>query len=787
MKNNSRLSGSSPIMKTGRGQRGSILVFLIVLMVIFTALGVGMVSMFGSSILGVFASNSVRRAGYLVESGLRYTISEVRNAAATGSTPEAALTNVDDGSVNGKWFNVFPGVARYRVRVYPYWSKTPAGTGVATNVINNATVPNSGFPPDLPGMPGTSYAIPGVGVGGVARLQVGPNNLVGISSAPGATAGSKAVTYNLASAVTIPSGALAYANLAFPTTNTSQTITKGSAATPLLLNINAVSAIPQKNGLFIDDTSGRWYTYQTAWLDSSAVPPTVKLENINWGTTSCGTTCSLACPTACPTATFNPAGISDYYLVFSQAARLDATGDVAGGYIQTQKGNDSAVTLFGLSSTGTMPGPNQIPSSLSALESGFTGNLDALDLTKSGNRVVVQGYIATGGTHSYWAAFQHLGEAGYRFPDPEQTSRDIGWHVAPIANDISNDLRYTWMQYHNLSYDVQIKNGWDLHKDSGGSGLAFRWHESPLFPGVVPPAGDDPYRYYQGYGITFMLYKNDSDGSNDLIPNTIKPGGGSLKKKLLLVLWEQKVNAGGVPRKDWLAYAELGDPDATHDPTTERHPHPDPDQKVTGYQGWPDGRLNDNATVIVRVVDKFVTTTEGVTTRYNDIKVFYGDASPNPTFEHDSRTKDAVATNKQRARYYPAWLEAGNPGQYLPVINPQWPTNWFDPSGTIAHWYNNPPPTGTETSAYDYFSLTSSDPTGPYDTVTWVKNPSPRTGFESPVNLLPDHCTIRTKDFVLDSFPSGRKEIGLVGMGDITGANYTVAFDDFYIQMLGGL
>ena len=238
MKQIHRISGHSSILKAGRRRQGSILVFLIVLMVVFTVLGVGMVSMFGTSVLSVFASNNARRAGYLAESGLRYTISEVRNAAA--ATREAALTAIDDGSVNGKWFNVFPGVSRYRVRVYPYWSKTAAGTGVATNSIS-ATVANSGFPP--------GFAIPTApGGASVARLQVGQNNLVAISSVAGATGGSKAVTYTLASNVTIPVGVTAYANLAFPTTSSNQTITKGSAATPLVLNINAVSAIPEKNG-----------------------------------------------------------------------------------------------------------------------------------------------------------------------------------------------------------------------------------------------------------------------------------------------------------------------------------------------------------------------------------------------------------------------------------------------------------------------------------------------------------------------------------------------------------
>ena len=734
MKNITRLSGYSSIVKAGRGQRGSILVFLIALMVIFTVLGVGMVSMFGSSVLSVFVSNSARRANYLAESGLRYMISEVRNVAP--SARETAMTNVDDGSVAGKWFNVFPGMARYQVRVYPYWSKTTAGTGVATTVVN-ATVPNSGFPPDY------AIAIQGVGATGVAKLYIGDEsariNSVAIA------ANRKTVTYNLASALTIPSGVSAYTNLAFPTT-AAKTITKGSTPLPfLILNINDVGAVPQKNGQFTYDTL---YSYQTAQLVGS----TVQLEGINWSA-------------ADGTAVTFPAGS---YLVFSQkTARLDSTGEQQ----QAQRVRSDYMTL----ALSTGPPQNYAPSALTEAMSGFSGTLGALDLSKSGNRVVVQGYIATGGTHSYWAAFQHLGEAGYRFEDPEEHGRYIGWHVAPIADASGDNLRNSWMQYNTLSYDVQIKNGWDLNKERGGSGIAVRWHENPLFQGQTPP-GNDPYRYYQGYGITYMIYMDDNHGSPDMIPNNIKPPGGSLNKRLLLVLWEQKVDASGVPRKDWLAYALLGHPDHYDHPADgERHPA-DADQKVTGYQVWPDGRLNDNATIVARVEDKFVTT-GGVTARCNEIKVFYGDASEF-TFEHDSRTRDRIATNKQRARYYPKWLETGAGGTLAP-INPQWPSNQFGLNGsTIAYWYN-------DETAYDYFSLTSSDPAAPYNTVTWVKNDHPHSGFNT-YDLLNDDTTIRTTDFVLDSFASGRKEIGLVGMGDISGPNLTVAFDDFYIQILGG-
>ncbi len=333
-----------------------------------------MVSLFGTSVLSVFSSNAVRRAGYMAESGMRYAISEVRNPGSVG--PEAKLTNMDDGSVNGIWYSVFPGISRYRVRVYPFWSKTAAGTGVASASVA-ATVPSSGFP--------LNYAIPTApGGGAVARLQVGPNVPVAISSVTGATPGSKTVTYNLASAVTIPAGVSAYINLAFPTTNTSQTITKGSSVTPLILNINSLGAITEKNGTFMDATAGRLYAYQTARL----VGGYVQLENITW---SQATTTSII-----------PA---NRYLVFSQAARLDLTGE----QLQAQKTYTDFLGLYSSTSTTPPPAPNYTPPALPASASQFSGNLDALDTSRSGDRVVVAGYIATGGTHAYWAAFQHLG------------------------------------------------------------------------------------------------------------------------------------------------------------------------------------------------------------------------------------------------------------------------------------------------------------------------------------------------------------------------------------------
>jgi hypothetical protein len=59
---------------------GTVLVYVVVLMLIFGALGVIMVSMFTSSTASTVTRNDTRRARYLSESGVRYATSELRNA-----------------------------------------------------------------------------------------------------------------------------------------------------------------------------------------------------------------------------------------------------------------------------------------------------------------------------------------------------------------------------------------------------------------------------------------------------------------------------------------------------------------------------------------------------------------------------------------------------------------------------------------------------------------------------------------------------------------------------------
>jgi hypothetical protein len=308
-----------------------------------------------------------------------------------------------------------------------------------------------------------------------------------------------------------------------------------------------------------------------------------------------------------------------------------------------------------------------------------------------------------------------------------------------------------------------VKHGWDLNINWALTGLSFRWHEAPGFPGK-----------YQGYGVSFIRFEKKHGTSVDYIPNTIKPSD-SLKRNLLLLLWEQKVDSGGVERKRWLAYAVLGDPTNECNPATGcagRVPS-DPDPMVTGYQGWPDGRVNDDASILVRIEEKFI----GSNKRVNEIKLIYGDASPK--FDATARrTADAVATNAERVRYSPEFVTYG---LFHP---PRWPANRFTKEAGVATWWD-PSAGGHDAFYYDYFTVVSAQPKHPYHAVEMTMN-----NDADDIILLSDKCTIRTDTFTLDTYSpdsSGnvRMEAGLHAMGNLNDGNLTVAFDDLAVQILG--
>ena len=280
--------------------------------------------------------------------------------------------------------------------------------------------------------------------------------------------------------------------------------------------------------------------------------------------------------------------------------------------------------------------------------SGFTPQ----DLGDAANNpmVQIQSYMATGGTHLYWAAFTNQGT--YPRTDGDNPGCPMGFHTARVKQEYGNELRQSWQTYNHVNYDIQVKVGWYKDFQAAVSGINFRWHETTNNSGL-----------FEGYGLAFMRYTYSASGCGsgyDYIPNSIKPPG--LANKLLLVLWEQRVESG-VEKRRWLAYADLGTPATYPNPRTGN------DVKVIGAQDNVDGLVNDDSLVMVRIKEQYIPRQDNALyQRINEINVFYGEASP---YYDGVRTPNVVATDITRKRMFPEWIR--------PDLFPSWPSNKLDP------------------------------------------------------------------------------------------------------------
>jgi hypothetical protein len=96
--------------------------------------------------------------------------------------------------------------------------------------------------------------------------------------------------------------------------------------------------------------------------------------------------------------------------------------------------------------------------------------------------------------------------------------------------------------------------------------------------------------------------------------------------------------------------------------------------------------------------------------------------------------------------------------------------------------------TARPTTQYDYFTVLSANPnpTGlspspPNPSVVWNLNSAAVTSGE--ITLSSDNSTIRTYEFVLDSFPSTQDEIGLHGF--VNSDDVALSFDDLSLIIMG--
>ncbi|MFH1980876.1 MAG: hypothetical protein ABIL58_03445, partial [Pseudomonadota bacterium] len=118
-------------------QDGNMLVYTIVVMMLFAALGAALVSIYTTSNLVSVTGDDARQAGYLAESGIRYAVGELKKAynRTVIQTLNDTTYTLSDGD-------------SFTVNVFPKWFLAAASVSISTgekidlNVPDGATIPD---------------------------------------------------------------------------------------------------------------------------------------------------------------------------------------------------------------------------------------------------------------------------------------------------------------------------------------------------------------------------------------------------------------------------------------------------------------------------------------------------------------------------------------------------------------------------------------------------------------------------------------------------------------------
>ena len=157
-----------------RQNKGNVLIGLIVTMMIFAALGAGMVAMTGTSTSNQVTANTTSKAYYLAESGFRYAASVYLNTGDTDNDGEIeddrnqALVDLH----NTPTFTLSNPDEQFSLEVYPYYFVT---TGSHVQGSTSLQITFAGNIPDDFSMPST----------GRLRIGSGIYNYTGYSDLPG--------------------------------------------------------------------------------------------------------------------------------------------------------------------------------------------------------------------------------------------------------------------------------------------------------------------------------------------------------------------------------------------------------------------------------------------------------------------------------------------------------------------------------------------------------------------------------------------------------------------------
>ncbi|KPJ76747.1 MAG: hypothetical protein AMJ54_10430, partial [Deltaproteobacteria bacterium SG8_13] len=146
------------------GQRGNVLVGLIVTMLVFAAMAAGMVSMTATSTTSQVASNNTSRAYYVAESGFRYAASQYLNALdANGRYGSEDEKNAALESMHSRTYNISGDGGQFQVEIYPHYLT------VNGDHILNASVLQSKFSGGQP----ADFSMPTLG--STAKLSINGN------------------------------------------------------------------------------------------------------------------------------------------------------------------------------------------------------------------------------------------------------------------------------------------------------------------------------------------------------------------------------------------------------------------------------------------------------------------------------------------------------------------------------------------------------------------------------------------------------------------------------------
>jgi outer membrane protein assembly factor BamB len=128
------------------GNRGNILIYVLMTMVVFGLIGVAMVSLFSTSVSSSATANETRRAFYLSESGLRYGMSELR---------QNGFSQLNINRLNTTVFNVPPS-GSFDITVFGAWFKSPSTQNVVSGPLSveveKGKIPQDFFDRKLPAL-----------------------------------------------------------------------------------------------------------------------------------------------------------------------------------------------------------------------------------------------------------------------------------------------------------------------------------------------------------------------------------------------------------------------------------------------------------------------------------------------------------------------------------------------------------------------------------------------------------------------------------------------------------